>query len=240
MSVEESSEPTLSQTPASKLASAGISPPMSASKFVERSLLDLDDLIQRRRLELSALRKSNKKKIGERFHINSTPLNRIKTPAAFPLPTGANIRGRDGSRLGSPTLQFDIPDEELLNYRTPLKVDGNIEHASVEHPPEELEPPKDPPADSPQISVSRRLFDELQAVQVEWARLSDDYARRARQEAALTALEEEHRILRARCAEITAERDRCVYVLLICLLACLPSPKSFCAMPRDAALVSLL
>jgi predicted PurR-regulated permease PerM len=41
--------------------------PSSTTKFIERSLHDLDDLIQQRRLELSALRKSNRKRLNEQF-----------------------------------------------------------------------------------------------------------------------------------------------------------------------------
>lgn len=43
--------------------------PSSTTKFIERSLHDLDDLIQQRRLELSALRKSNRQRLNEQFSV---------------------------------------------------------------------------------------------------------------------------------------------------------------------------
>jgi hypothetical protein len=62
------SHPEEMQTPLSKQLHAPS--PASATKFVERSLHDLDDLIQKRRLELSALRKSNRKKLTDQFAVS--------------------------------------------------------------------------------------------------------------------------------------------------------------------------
>lgn len=48
--------------------------PSSTTKFIERSLHDLDDLIQQRRLELSALRKSNRKRLNDQFSVGVSRL----------------------------------------------------------------------------------------------------------------------------------------------------------------------
>jgi hypothetical protein len=53
----------ISETPYGK-GNPAVSP-VSATKLVERSLNDLNDLIQQRRLELSALRKSNRRRLNE-------------------------------------------------------------------------------------------------------------------------------------------------------------------------------
>lgn len=41
--------------------------PVSATKFIERSLHDLDDLIHKRRMELLALRESNRIRLLESY-----------------------------------------------------------------------------------------------------------------------------------------------------------------------------
>lgn len=51
-------------TPDRVISSIGINAsPASATKYIERSLVDLDDLINKRRLELHELRLSNQKRL---------------------------------------------------------------------------------------------------------------------------------------------------------------------------------
>jgi hypothetical protein len=67
---------TILATPISKadFLFSDVHSPVSSSKFIERSLHDLDDLINQRRLELSELKRSNRQKMIETpDHFNHTP-----------------------------------------------------------------------------------------------------------------------------------------------------------------------
>eukprot|EP00596_Hydrurales_sp_CCMP1899_P000772 CAMPEP_0119043582 /NCGR_PEP_ID=MMETSP1177-20130426/23536_1 /TAXON_ID=2985 /ORGANISM="Ochromonas sp, Strain CCMP1899" /LENGTH=551 /DNA_ID=CAMNT_0007011971 /DNA_START=65 /DNA_END=1717 /DNA_ORIENTATION=- len=67
---------TILATPISKadFLFSDVHSPVSSSKFIERSLHDLDDLINQRRLELSELKRSNRQKIIETpDHLDHTP-----------------------------------------------------------------------------------------------------------------------------------------------------------------------
>ena len=63
-------EPEVSDTQSPLPRTQNAPSPASATKFVERSLHDLDDLIQKRRLELSVLRKTNRKKLTDQFAVS--------------------------------------------------------------------------------------------------------------------------------------------------------------------------
>jgi len=105
--------------------------PGSASKIIEKSLHDLDDLIQQRRMELMALRESNKLRLqdqngmmgrsrsAERPTSMSSVVQYSRSPIDKHMPSTirANMSGRfeslhadEGVRYGSfsPKAKFDI------------------------------------------------------------------------------------------------------------------------------------
>jgi hypothetical protein len=116
--------------------------PATATKFVERSLHDLDDLIQKRRLELSSLRKSNRKKLTDRFAVSIIMLcyNHLtdiiehymdchlillylyldsQTPS-INRSINSDRQSITLSDIQTPKLNFDLRDQDLLSYATPV------------------------------------------------------------------------------------------------------------------------
>jgi len=69
------------QQPYQHHADATMATPVSASKFIERSLHDLDDLINQRRQELSELKRTNRQRL------EATPSAATATTAAAPPPS---------------------------------------------------------------------------------------------------------------------------------------------------------
>lgn len=69
--------------------------PVSASKYIERSLHDLDDLINLRRLELSELKRSHSQRPGGAQE-HSNPLHQAKSSAGR-LNTSLPVNSADGS-----------------------------------------------------------------------------------------------------------------------------------------------
>lgn len=76
--------------------------PVSASKFIERSLHDLDGLINQRRLELSELKRVNKEKLGGMQEF-SNPLHHVRSTGKLHSPL-TTTSGGSPNPLASPSV----------------------------------------------------------------------------------------------------------------------------------------